>query len=147
VPGPTLNFNGGYVEASYSFGGKRLYDPSRGSYTGVIPQAPLAPGSSGWGALEIAGRFSVVNLNNSNLTTAKLGPAYSAPGVLTGGTTTYGGGEQTSCGIGLNWYPNVNMKFMLDYEHVVINNPQFYGGPNYRGATIDWIAARSQFVF
>jgi phosphate-selective porin OprO/OprP len=147
VPGPVLNFNGGYVEASYSFGGKRLYDPARGAYTGVIPQVPLAPGSPGWGALEVAGRFSIVNLNSPNLTTAKLGPAYSAPGVFTGGTTTYGGGEQTSYGIGLNWYPSLNMKFMLDYEHVVINNPQFYGGPNYRGATIDWIAGRTQIVF
>jgi phosphate-selective porin OprO/OprP len=39
------------------------------------------------------------------------------------------------------------MKFMLDYEHVVVDNPQLFGGPNYRGATIDWIAARSQIVF
>lgn len=39
------------------------------------------------------------------------------------------------------------MKFMVDYEHVVIDNPQVYDGANYRGATIDWIAARSQFVF
>jgi len=147
VPGPTLNFNGGYVEASYSFGGRRLYDPTRGAYTGVIPALPLAPGSSGWGALELAGRFSYVNLNSPYLTTATLGSGYSAPGVFTGGTTTYGGGEQTSFGVGLNWYPNLNMKFMLDYEHVVVDNPQFIGGPNYRGATIDWIAGRTQIIF
>jgi phosphate-selective porin OprO/OprP len=147
VPGPTLNFNGGYAEASYTFGGKRFYDPTRGAYTGVIPEAPLAPGSPGWGALEVAGRFSVVDLNSPYLTTATLGSAYTAPGVFTGGTTKYGGGEQTSYGVGLNWYPNLNMKFMLDYEHVVIDNPQVFGGPNYRGATIDWIAARTQLVF
>jgi phosphate-selective porin OprO/OprP len=147
VPGPTLNFDGGYVEASYTFGGKRVYDPGRGAYTGVIPAVPLAPGSPGWGALEVAGRFSIVDLNSPYLTTAKLGSAYTAPGVFTGGTTTYGGGEQTSYGIGLNWYPNLNMKFMLDYEHVVVDNPQVFGGPNYRGATIDWIAARTQLVF
>jgi phosphate-selective porin OprO/OprP len=147
VPGPILNFDGGYVEASYSFGGRRLYDPARGAYTGVIPTIPLAPGSPGWGALEVAGRFSIVNLNNPNLTTARLGAAYTAPGVFTGGTTTYGGGEQTSYGIGLNWYPNLNMKFMLDYEHVVIDNPQVYGGPNYRGAIVDWIAGRTQIIF
>ena len=97
--------------------------------------------------MEVAGRFSVVNLNSPYLTTAKLGPAYTAPGVFTGGTTTYGGGEQTSYGVGLNWYPNLNMKFMLDYEHVVVGNPQVYGGPNCRGATINWVAGRSQFVF
>lgn len=80
-------------------------------------------------------------------TTARLGAAYTAPGVFTGGTTTYGGGEQTSYGVGLNWYPNLNMKFMLDYEHVVIDNPQVYGRPNYRGAIVDWIAGRTQIVF
>jgi phosphate-selective porin OprO/OprP len=146
-PGPVLNFDGGYAEASYIFGGKRVYDPTRGAYTGVIPEAPLAPGHTGWGALEVAGRFSIINLNNPNLTTAKLGAAYTAPGVFTGGTTTYGGGEQTSYGIGLNWYPNLNMKFMLNNEHIVVDNPQVFGGPNYRGATIDWIAGRTPLVF
>jgi phosphate-selective porin OprO and OprP len=147
VPGPSLNFDGGYVQASYSIGGTRHYDATRGAYTGVIPENPMAPGSSGWGALEFAGRFTFVDLNSPYLTTAMLGPAFSAPGVFTGGTTTYGGGKQTSYGAGLNWYPNYNMKFMLDYEHVVVDNPQFFGGQNYRGATIDWIAARSQIVF
>jgi phosphate-selective porin OprO and OprP len=147
VPGPALNFDGGYVQASYSIGGTRHYDATRGAYTGVIPENPMAPGSSGWGALEFAGRFTFVDLNSPYLTTATLGPAFSAPGVFTGGTTTYGGGKQTSYGVGLNWYPNYNMKFMLDYQHVVVDNPQFFGGPNYRGATIDWIAARSQIVF
>ena len=147
IPGPALNFDGGYAQASYSIGGTRHYDPTRGAYTGVIPENPMTPGSGGWGALEFAGRFSFVNLNSPYLTTATLGPAFSAPGVFTGGTTTYGGGKQTAYGVGLNWYPNYNMKFMLDYEHVVVDNPQFFGGPNYRGATIDWVAARSQIVF
>jgi phosphate-selective porin OprO/OprP len=147
IPGPALNFDGGYAQASYSIGGTRHYDPTRGAYTGVIPENPMMPGSGGWGALEFAGRFSFVNLNSPYLTTATLGPAFSAPGVFTGGTTAYGGGKQTAYGVGLNWYPNYNMKFMLDYEHVVVDNPQFFGGPNYRGATIDWVAARSQIVF
>jgi phosphate-selective porin OprO/OprP len=146
VPGPALNFDGGYLQASYSIGGMRHYDPSRGAYTGVIPETPMTP-SGGWGALEVAGRYTTVNLNSPDLTTATLGAAFSAPGVFTGGTTTYGGGKQTTYGVGLNWYPNNNMKFMLDYEHVVVDNPQVFNGANYRGATIDWIAARSQIVF
>lgn len=81
-------------------------------------------------------------------TSARLGAAYTAPvGRLYRRSTTYGGGEQTPYGVGRNWYPNLNMKFMLDYEHVVIDNPQVYGGPNYRGAVIDWIAGRTQIVF
>jgi phosphate-selective porin OprO and OprP len=145
-PGPALNFNGGYVEASYSFGGKRLYDPTRGAYTGVIPDNPLQFGSSGWGALEVAGRFSTVDLNDPNLATAVLGSAYSIPGSTV--KTGYGGSEQTSYGAGLNWYPNLNMKFMLDYEHVIVDNPEYFGGPNtWRGATIDWLAGRTQIIF
>jgi phosphate-selective porin OprO and OprP len=147
VPGPTLNFDGGYLQASYSIGGTRHYDPTRGAYTGVIPETPMAWGTAGWGALELAGRYTIVDLNSPYLTTAVLGPAYSAPGVFTGGTTTYGGGKETTYGVGLNWYPNNNMKFMLDYEHVVVDNPQFFNGTNYRGASVDWIAARSQIVF
>ncbi|MEA2831329.1 MAG: phosphate-selective porin OprO and OprP [Bradyrhizobium sp.] len=146
IPGPALNFDGGYLQASYSIGGMRHYDPSRGAYTGVIPETPMTP-SGGWGALELATRYTTVNLNSPDLTTATLGAAFSAPGVFTGGTTTYGGGKQTTYGVGLNWYPNNNMKFMLDYEHVVVDNPQVFNGANYRGATIDWIAARSQIVF
>jgi phosphate-selective porin OprO and OprP len=147
IPGPALNFDGGYAQASYAIGGARHYDPTRGAYTGVIPENPMLPGGSNWGALEFAARYTFVSLNSPYLTTATLGPAFSSPGVFTGGTTTYGGGKQTAYGVGLNWYPNYNMKFMLDYEHVVVDNPQFFGGPNYRGATIDWIAARSQIVF
>jgi hypothetical protein len=64
APGPVLNFDGG-LEASYSFGGKRLYDPTRSAQAGVIPALPLAPGKPpGWGAFELAGRFSIVNLNS-----------------------------------------------------------------------------------
>jgi phosphate-selective porin OprO/OprP len=146
TPGPELNFNGGYVEASYSFGGKRLYNPATGAYTGVIPEHPLQFGTPGWGAIEIAGRYSTVNLNDPNLSTAVLGSAYKVPGT-NGSTSGYGGSSQTSYGAGINWYPNLNMKFMLDYEHVVVDNPAYYGGPNTRGATIDWIAGRSQFIF
>jgi len=64
VSGPTLNFDGGYLQASYSIGGVRHYDPTRGAYTGVLPESPLVWGTSGWGALELATRFTVINLTN-----------------------------------------------------------------------------------
>lgn len=146
APGPVLNFNGGYAEASYTFGGKRFYNPASGSYTGVIPEHPFTFGSGSWGALEIAGRYSVVDLNDPNLNTAVLGRAYTIPGSLTK-TPGYGGSSQTSYGVGLNWYPNGNLKFMLDYEHVVVDGQQAVGYLNSRGATIDWIAGRTQIVF
>lgn len=39
------------------------------------------------------------------------------------------------------------MKFMLDYEQAIVDNPQVYGGSNYSGATVDWIAGRTQMIF
>jgi hypothetical protein len=39
------------------------------------------------------------------------------------------------------------MKFMIDYEHVVIDNPEVFGGQNFRGAKVDCIAGRTQFIF
>jgi phosphate-selective porin OprO and OprP len=138
TPGPAADFNGGYVEASYTFGGKREYRPASGAYTGVIPEKPLVWGGDGFGAVELAGRFSIVNLNSGGLQElVKAGTGY----------TSYTGGEQTSYGAGINWYPNTNMRLMLDYEHVIVSNPAVFSGPSLSGATIDWIASRVQFAF
>ncbi len=138
TPGPAADFNGGYVEASYSFGGQRKYRPATGSYTGVIPDKPLAWGTDGFGAVELAGRFSIVDLNSGGLQQlVKAGTGY----------TAYTGSEQTSYGAGINWYPNTNMRFMLDYEHVVVSNPATFGGPSVTGTKVDWVASRVQFNF
>jgi phosphate-selective porin OprO and OprP len=99
--GGDLNFDGGYIEASYSFGGRRRYNPATGAYTGVIPEEPLSLSMGSWGAVELAARYSVVDLND--------GSATSKTAVL--------GGKQTVYAVGINYYPNLNMRFMLDYLH------------------------------
>lgn len=134
--GPSYAFNGGYVQASYSIGGKRHYNPASGGYSGVVPEHPLSFGSNGWGALEAVGTFSIIDANSGAL------EQLIQPG---SGYTAYSASKQTAFGGGLNWYPNLNMKFMLDYEHVVIDKPAVFNGPNVNGATVDWIAARTQF--
>ena len=135
----TLGFNGGYVEASYTFGGRRRYAPASGGYTGVIPDRPLSLAQGGgWGALEVTGRFSTIDLNDG------------ATGATCGTTTpavNFCAGSQTVYAIGLNYYPNDNMKFMLEYEHGNIYIPTVIGGPNTKGATLDAIAARTQIMF
>jgi phosphate-selective porin OprO and OprP len=146
VPGPALNFNGGYAEGSYTFGGQRHYNPATAAYTGVIPDHPFIFGSAdSLGALEIAARYTSVNLNDPDLSTAVLGTTYKVGGSTT--TTGYGGTGQTSYGVGLNWYPNTNLKFMLDYEHVNVSGQQAFGPANNRNTTIDWIAGRTQIIF
>ena len=141
TPGPSVAFNGGYVQGSYTFGGRRYYKPTTGAYSGVIPDHPFILGTGGWGALEVAGRFSIVDLNAAApfLAGAAVGSGTRGGAIL--------GGEQTAYGAGANWYPNGNLKFMLDYEHVIADIPATLGGPSTKGGTIDWIAARSEFFF
>jgi phosphate-selective porin OprO/OprP len=63
--GPTLHFNGGYVEASWVVTGQtRSYDPGAAAYSGVVPDNPFSWAKGGWGAWEIAGRYSVIDLND-----------------------------------------------------------------------------------
>src|SRR6185312_4861037 len=111
----TLAFDGGYVEASYTFGGRRRYAPASGGYTGVFPDAPLSLAQGGgWGALELTARYSLVDLNDG------------AKGAVCGTTAPFAaicGGRQTMYTFGINYYPNYNMKFMLEYEHGIINLP------------------------
>jgi phosphate-selective porin OprO/OprP len=139
----TLAFNGGYVEASYSLGGRRYYAPASGGYTGVLPDRALslAPGG-GWGALEITGRFSTINLNDGTT-----GAACSTTATVTVAVVNFCAGSQTVYSVGLNYYPNYNMKFMLEYEHGIVDIPSVIGGPNTKGATLDAIAARTQIMF
>lgn len=135
APAPDLGFDGGYVEASYSFGGRRKYNPGNGAYTGVIPDQPMDSSLSSLGALELAARYSVVDLND---------------GVTNGTsqTTTGGqfGGKQQTYALGLNWYPNTNIRFMLDYIHTDIDKLGT-NGVTPANAHIDAIAARAQFAF
>jgi phosphate-selective porin OprO and OprP len=125
APTPDVSFNGGYVQASYSFGGRRLYSPTTGAYTGVIPDAPLSFKNGGWGAIELAARYSIVDLNDQTII----------------------GGKQTTYSVGLNYYPNLNIRFMLDFEHADIDIPAAIGGPSTKGASFDAIAGRTQINF
>lgn len=143
---PTLDFNGGYAELSYSIGGTRHYIPATGAYSGVITDRPLSFGGGGWGALEIAARYSGIDLNSHS-------PGYGNPLGATGGVE---GGFQQTWSIGLNYYPNDNMRFMLDFLHVNVSNrlyPDYVVGGHTGdltvngGVTFNAIAARTQINF
>ncbi|OIQ88083.1 porin O precursor [mine drainage metagenome] len=138
---PQLAFNGGYLEASYSIGGTRHYIPATGAYSGVIPDHPFALKTGGWGAWELAARYSEINLND-----------HFTPGTaphLSGGVN---GGLQQGLDLGLNWYANANIRFMLDYIHTEVSDLYKTTGNGSApttpaGATIDAVALRSQFAF
>lgn len=125
------NFNGGYVEASYALTGEqRHYKPSAGAYSGLTPAHPFSPGSGGWGAWEVAARYSVIDLND-----------------MLGSSTGIAGGKQQTYSVGLNWYPSTNLRFMFDYIHAKIDKQASATSSTPVGASMDAIAMRTQFAF
>jgi len=144
----TNNFGGGYVEGSWTITGEhRAYNPERGAYLSIVPAHPFAPWDDefGPGAFELAARYSTVNLND-----------HFAPGAVPGAANAVGGGRQTVYAVGLNWYPNSNIRFMFDYLHGRIDKRfstaaggGIAGTPPGTpvGGTVDAVVLRTQVAF
>ena len=131
APLPRLKFQGGYAEVAYALTGEtRPYNAASASYGGIAPANPFSLNGGGWGAWEIAGRYSTIDLND------RLGAA-----------TGIAGGRQTIYTLALNWYVNRNVRFMFDYLHGNIAkqvSPTNFGDA---GAKFDAFAMRTQVAF
>lgn len=131
TPLPSLKFQGGYAEAAYVLTGEsRLYNAGSASYGGIAPANPFSLSGGGWGAWEIAGRFSTIDLNDRL--------------ALANGVA---GGRQTVYTLALNWYVNDNVRLMFDYLHGDITkqiSPTNFGDA---GAKFDAVAMRTQVAF
>jgi len=126
--GGDAEFNGGYIQASYSLTGeKRSYSDSSGAFGGIRPKQPFMMGTGNWGAWEVAARYSYANLNDSDV------------------AAVVRGGIQRSTTLGLNWYPNQNIRFMFNWIHGEVERYNA-GGVNL-GAEYDVFATRMQLAF
>jgi phosphate-selective porin OprO/OprP len=131
APLPSLKFQGGYAQASYVLTGEtHPYDPSSASYGGIAPANPFSLNGGGWGAWEIAGRYSTVDLND-------------ALGLPSG----VAGGRQTVYTLALNWYVNRNIRFMFDYLHGDVTKQVSATNIGDAGAKFDAFAMRTQVAF
>ncbi|MFB9871659.1 OprO/OprP family phosphate-selective porin [Acetobacter farinalis] len=135
--GPGLKsagFQGWYGSAAYTlFGNPRMYNEKEGAFgaPGVSENQEFDPARNHWGALEVVGHYSVIDLNS------RLNDAY-AKNVIRGG-------QQTVWTGGLNWYPNRHFRFMLDYSHFIVSRSE--QATNIYGRTGNSIAARVQAGF
>jgi phosphate-selective porin OprO/OprP len=128
---PSVRFEGGYAEAAFALTGEsRAYQPASSSYGGIIPKNPFSLSGGGWGAWEIALRYSTINLNDQ---------LAQANGVA--------GGRQTVYTAALNWYVNRNVRFMLDYLHGDITKQLSPTNFTDTGAKFDAVAMRTQVAF
>jgi phosphate-selective porin OprO and OprP len=99
---PTENFDGFYVFGSWLlFGGKYNYNTYDGEFTQV------ARGKD-WGDFELALRYDYINLNS--------------------GFDKIMAGAGEGITLGLNYYPNYNVKIMLNYAY--LNHDRYANGKN-----------------
>jgi phosphate-selective porin OprO/OprP len=143
---PDPEFSGWYVQAAWALTGEtRNWNPASGVFSGLKPANPLALDGEGWGALELAVRYSFADLNFRE----ELLPA--AGGVR--------GGEQRAWTVGLNWYVNNNVRFLLDYQWLDVDRLST-GAANAYGAGVfvppagaqigqdlEIVSLRTQFTF
>ena len=95
---PAVALDGWYVEAGWFLTGEAMaWKPEEATYGGVKPLGIV--GKGGFGAWQVALRYDVLDLNDSGA------------GVI--------GGEETDLRVGLNWYVNNTMRFMIDYTDVL----------------------------
>jgi phosphate-selective porin OprO/OprP len=127
----SLKFNGGYAEASYVLTGEsHKYNSSSASYGGIKPDRPFSWQAGSWGAWEIAGRFSTIDLNDQIATAAGIA-----------------GGRQNIYTAALNWYVNGNVRFMFDYLHGDISKQASSTSTLNAGSRFDAFAMRTQVAF
>ena len=139
---PELNFDGWYVQGTWVVTGEsKGYNASNGAFTPPKPRTPFSLDGGGVGAVELAARYSDLDLNDHAGT---LGQPIPANGVR--------GGEQQILTFALNWYPVSALKFGLQFQNVHINRigtiPAGFGHGTLNNANVgqayDTIALRSQ---
>jgi phosphate-selective porin OprO and OprP len=97
------DFRGWYAYGSFFLTGEhRKYNTTDGVFMNIHPHHKFDPLIGGWGAWELAARYSAINLNNSS-----------------GGIK---GGKEDNVTLGLNWYPRPNLRFIFNYIRVNATN-------------------------
>ena len=131
APMPSLKFQGGYAQAAYTLTGEsRPYNSATAAYGAIVPANPFSLSGGGWGAWEIAARYSTIDLNDQ---------IAAATGIA--------GGRQTVYTLALNWYVSRNVRFMLDYLHGDVAKQLTPTNFTDVGSKFDAVAMRTQVAF
>ncbi|HWA01228.1 MAG TPA: porin [Caulobacterales bacterium] len=141
------SFRGWYAQGAWTLTGeRRRWNGQSGGFAGIRPTNAFDPKTGHWGAWEIAARYSDLDLNYHE----------GAPGLAPVAGDSVRGGEQEITSLGLNWYPNSVVRFLLDYQWVSIDrlDPEdssiataVAGTGAQIGQDFQAITLRSQFAF
>ncbi|HVK16271.1 MAG TPA: porin [Fimbriiglobus sp.] len=123
--GGTVTLPAFYAHARYVLTGEKIpYSKKNGVFTRVKPDCPVDKG--GYGAWEVAFRWSYIDLNGTN-------------GTINGEPAP--GRSMNVLTLGLNWYLVNNAKFQFNYIHPILDDPTL-GTSN-----ADYFAVRCQIDF
>lgn len=126
------SFNGWYVEGSWVLTGeRRKYNTATAAFDAPGVNKTFDPSNGQWGAWELAARYSTIDLN------------YAENALIAADRVR--GGQQDIWTLGVNWYPNPAVKFMLDYYNVSVDRKNAAGaaiGQDYHAINL-----RSQIAF
>lgn len=129
VDPPDVSFDAYYASLGWILTGEhKLYSMSSASWTGVSPAHPFDFEAGGWGAWELAFRYSFADLDDGENT---FDP-------VTGSLIGVRGGRERNFTVGLNWYLNDNMRIMVNYINVNVDRLNSSGlqiGDNFDIAT------------
>jgi phosphate-selective porin OprO/OprP len=112
-------------------GEARKYNTATAAFDAPSVAKPLDPSKDQWGAWELAARYATLDLD------ANPNSALAANRIR--------GGEQSIWTLGVNWFPNPAVKFMVDVQDVSIERRNAAGLPldqDYKSVNL-----RSQFAF
>ncbi len=103
-------FDGYYVQASYFLTGEhRPYDCEKGFFGRLVPKKNFSLRNGGWGAWELALRYSTLDLTSENMRS----------GVA--------GGDEDNITVGVNWYLTPNTRVMMNYVRADIDQSAYEG--------------------
>ncbi len=129
------SFSGWYLQGAWTLTGEhRVWSNANGGFNGIKPTKTFNPATGGFGAWEIAARYSLLDLNDRS---GNAGTAAPAGGIR--------GGEQKITTLGLNWYPNSFVRLLLDYQWAKIDRLNAAGARI--GEDVNVVSFRSQFAF
>lgn len=123
------HFNAWYLQGSWILTGEsKTYSKTKGSFSTPKPTHAFDPANGGWGAWELAARYSDTDLDSH-----------------IGDESAVYGGQQKIYTVGLNWYPNNTVRFDADYMHVNIDRTNASLAD--LGQDYDVLAVRAQVSF
>ena len=93
----TLAYQGFYAQGMYFLTGEhRDWDPNIGAFKRVVPLNNFSPAHGTWGAVEVGGRYTYLNLDDKGIN----------------------GGRLNNVTLGTTWYWNANMRFQCNYDYL-----------------------------